>query len=175
MRVRIYAVDGRPGLAAIGAAQKTAHFDGHMDNVRILRVKGNAFYMSLVGRSGKGPFFNARHLAQARQLRPAFAEIVAAEQMRGLGAGVNARFAIDHLGGKRIDLFVADAAIAPLPSFANIRAGVNLTTISPAEERLGDGLEDDRAEVLARNHRPLTLPGAVALVKREDAVYGADQ
>jgi hypothetical protein len=109
-------------------------------------------------RAGESPLLHARHLAHARQLGPAFAEIVAVVEMRRLGARVHARLAIDHLGGERINLFVADAGIAPLPGLAEIRAGVDLTAVGSAEKRFGRGLEDDRTEVLSRNHRPVALP-----------------
>ena len=95
--------------------------------------------------------------------------------MRRLGARVDARLAIDDLAGERINFLVADAVVAALPSFAEIRAGVDLTTISAAEKRLGRGLEDDRAEVLTGNHRALALPRAVAFLKCEDAVDGANE
>ncbi len=95
--------------------------------------------------------------------------------MRRLSTRIDTRLAVNHLSGKRINLLVADAVVAPLPSLAEIRAGVNLAAIGPAEQRLGHGLKDDRAEMLARNHRAVPLPRAAALLKRKDAVDSADE
>ena len=63
MRIGIYIVDRRPSLTAIRASQKTAHFDGDVNDVRIFRVKGDALGVRLMGRAGEGPFFNSGHLA----------------------------------------------------------------------------------------------------------------
>src|SRR5215475_7977210 len=71
MRVRIYAVDRRPSFAAIGASEKTAHFDGDVNDVWIIRVKGDALGVRVMGWAGEGPLLDTGHLAQTRKLRPA--------------------------------------------------------------------------------------------------------
>src|SRR5215468_2875599 len=49
MRVRIYAVNRRPGFTAIRASQETSHFDGDVNDVWITRVKGDALGVRLMG------------------------------------------------------------------------------------------------------------------------------
>src|SRR5262249_18909030 len=71
MRVRIYAVDRRPSLAAIRASEKTAHFDSDVNDVWIIRVKGDALGVRLMRRAREGPLLNAWHLAQTGELGPA--------------------------------------------------------------------------------------------------------
>src|SRR5215471_4093885 len=71
MRIRIYTVDRRPGFAAIRASEKTAHFDGDVNDVWIGRVKGYALGMRLMRWAGEGPLLNAGDLAQTGELRPA--------------------------------------------------------------------------------------------------------
>src|SRR5262244_3761175 len=71
MRVGIYAVNRCPCFAAIGASEKTADFDGDVNDVRITRVKGDALGVRLMGWAREGPLLNAGHLAQTRKLRPA--------------------------------------------------------------------------------------------------------
>src|SRR5512135_1334926 len=95
--------------------------------------------------------------------------------MRWLRARVDARLAVYGMGSERINLLVANAAIASLPSLAEVAAGVNLTTVGSAEQRLGRGLEDDRAEMFSRDHGSLALPRTVAFLKSEDAVDGANE
>src|SRR5262245_12803090 len=73
MRVRIDAVDRRPGFAAIRSSQKTAHFDSYVNDVWIVRVKGYALGMRLMGRAGKSPLLDAGHLTQSGKLRPVLA------------------------------------------------------------------------------------------------------
>src|SRR5215471_20701214 len=72
MRVRIYAVNRRPSFAAIGASEKTADLDGDVNDVWIIRVKGDALGVRLMRRAREGPLLNAGHLAQTWKLRPAF-------------------------------------------------------------------------------------------------------
>src|SRR5262245_4480983 len=71
MRVRIYAVNRRPGFTAIRASEKTADFDGDVNDVWITRVKGDALGVRLMRRAREGPLLDTRHLAQAGKLRPA--------------------------------------------------------------------------------------------------------
>src|SRR5262245_34622789 len=71
MCVRIYAVDRRPSLAAIRASEKTADFDGDVNDVCIIRVKGDALGVRLMGWAREGPLLDTGHLAQTRKLRPA--------------------------------------------------------------------------------------------------------
>src|SRR5262247_2809658 len=73
VRVGIDVVQRRPGLAAVRAAQEAADFHGDMNDVGIFGMESDAFCMRLVGRAGKSPLLNARHLAQSGQLRPALA------------------------------------------------------------------------------------------------------
>src|SRR5215831_14748277 len=77
MRVRIYAVDCRPSFTAIGASEKTAHFDGDVNDVWITRVKGDAFGVRLMGWAREGPLLDTGHLAQTRKFRPALSQVVA--------------------------------------------------------------------------------------------------
>src|SRR5215813_961891 len=70
VRVRIYAVDRRPGFASIRASEKTAHFDGDVNDVWIIGMKGDALGMGLMGRAGESPLLDAGHLAQPRKLGP---------------------------------------------------------------------------------------------------------
>src|SRR5262245_35608115 len=77
MRVRIYAVDRRPSFAAIRASEKTADFDGDVNDVWITRVKGDALGVRLMGWAREGPLLNAGHLAQTRKLRPTLSQVVA--------------------------------------------------------------------------------------------------
>src|SRR6266536_1892454 len=165
----------RPCLAAVSALEKAADFDSDVDDIGILRMKGDALHVCLMWRSGKSPFLHARHLAQGRQLGPALAKIIAIIQMRRLGARVHAWFSINRLAGEGVNLLIADAAVAPLPILAEISAGVNLCAIGAAEQHLATGLEDDRAEVLARNLRSLALPRTAAFLKRENAVDSAHE
>src|SRR5919109_1702399 len=95
--------------------------------------------------------------------------------MRRLSARIHTRLSIDQLTGKGINLLSTNAVVATLPSLTEIHAGIDLTTVSPAEQRLAARLEDDRAEVLARNHRSLALPRTAALLEREDAFGSADE
>src|SRR5215831_11579009 len=62
MRVRIDAVDSRPSFAAIRASEKTADFDGDVNDVRIIRVKGDALRVRLMRWAREGPLFNAGYL-----------------------------------------------------------------------------------------------------------------
>src|SRR5215510_6797082 len=77
MRVRIYAINRRPGFTAIRASEKTADFDGDVNDVWITRVKGDALGVRLMGWAREGPFLDAGHLAQTRKLGPAFSQVVA--------------------------------------------------------------------------------------------------
>src|SRR5262245_27492288 len=71
VRIRVYAVDRRPSFAAVRASEKAADFDGDVNNVRVIRVEGNALRMRLMGRAGKSPLLDAGHLTQSGKLRPA--------------------------------------------------------------------------------------------------------
>ena len=71
VRIGVYAVDRRPSFAAVRASEKTTDFDRDVNDVRIIRVKGNALRMRLMGRAREGPLLDAGHLAQAGKLRPA--------------------------------------------------------------------------------------------------------
>src|SRR5262245_53042423 len=62
MRVRIYTVDRRPSFAAIRGSEKTAHFDGYVSDVWIIRVKSDALGVRLMGWTREGPLLNAGHL-----------------------------------------------------------------------------------------------------------------
>lgn len=77
VRVGIDAVDGRPGLAAVGAAQKAADFHRDVDDIWILRMKGDAFRVGEMRRAGESPLLDAGNLPQTGQLGPALAKIVA--------------------------------------------------------------------------------------------------
>ena len=77
VRIRVYAVDRRPSFAAVRASEKPADFDGHMNNVRVIRVEGNALRMRLMGRARESPLLDARHLTQPGKLRPALSQVVA--------------------------------------------------------------------------------------------------
>src|SRR5262252_7364386 len=74
MRVRIYAVDRRPSFAAIRASEKTADFDGDVNDVRIIRVKGDALGVRLMRWTREGPLLDTGHLAQTRKFGPALSE-----------------------------------------------------------------------------------------------------
>src|SRR5262249_33206352 len=65
MRVRIYAVDCRPSFTAIGASEKTAHFDGDVNDVRIIGMKGDALGVRLMGWAREGPLLNAGQLCRS--------------------------------------------------------------------------------------------------------------
>src|SRR4029434_10364502 len=70
VRIGVYAVDGRPSFAAVCASEKTAYFDGDVNDVRVLTVKGYALGVRLMGWAREGPLLDAGHLAQTRKLRP---------------------------------------------------------------------------------------------------------
>src|SRR5580765_8175997 len=95
--------------------------------------------------------------------------------MGRLGAGVHAWFAIDDLAGKRINFFAANAAIAPFPSLAEIRAGINFTAVGTAEQRPTVCLENNRTEVFFRHRSSLRLPRAATFLERKNSVDGADE
>src|SRR6266850_995428 len=175
VRVGVYAVDGRPSFAAIRAPQKTTDFDRDVNDVRIIRVKGNALRMRLMGRAGEGPLFNSRHLAEAGKFRPAFSEIVAVEQVRRLSPGINSRLTADQLAGERIDFLVDDTLIPLLPAFARVGASENLAVITAGKEHPARRLENDRADMLIRQHGFLSVPPAVILHEGKDTVHRADE
>jgi hypothetical protein len=88
MRVGIDVVDRAPRFATVSALEKATHFNGNVDDVWILGMKGDAFDMRQVRWAGESPLLDTRHLAKSRQLGPAFAKIVAVKQMCRLGACV---------------------------------------------------------------------------------------
>src|SRR4030095_1486111 len=65
VRIGVYAVDRRPSFAPIRAPEKTTDFDRDVNDVRIIRVKGDALRMRLMGRAGGGATFKASQLAYA--------------------------------------------------------------------------------------------------------------
>ena len=71
VRIGVYAVDRRPSFAAVRASEKPADFDGDVNNIRVIRMKGYALRMRLMGRARESPLLDAGHLAQTRKLRPA--------------------------------------------------------------------------------------------------------
>src|SRR4029434_7530424 len=64
VRIGVYAVDGRPSFAPIRAPEKTTDFDRDVNDVRIIRVKGNALGVRLMGWAREGPLRSEEHTSE---------------------------------------------------------------------------------------------------------------
>src|SRR6186713_3071174 len=94
--------------------------------------------------------------------------------MRGLGAGIDAHFAVDNVGSETVDIVNCHAVVAPLPGFAAVGAGVNGAEESSGEHRAAGFFEDDRADVLPAQRALCFAPAVGAAFEEHESVLGAD-
>jgi hypothetical protein len=103
-------------------SEKTADFDRDVNNVRVIRVKGNALRMRLMGRAGKVHFSTPGTCANQEAPSSSFPS-----RRCNISGPVASRHRLsaypNQLAGERINFLIADALISFLPAFARVAAG----------------------------------------------------
>src|SRR5215813_11432742 len=117
MNVVVHARDYAERLASVGALEEPTLLDADEQGAGILRVKIDVLGVRDVGRSREAP---PRRVdgSQCRQLAPAATEVVAVEEMRGLGPGENAGAGAEPGAGEAVHVVLGQAFVSALPGAA---------------------------------------------------------
>src|SRR4029450_10587300 len=108
-------------LAGVGALQEAALLDANEERVVIVRMEVDVLGVGDVRGRREAP---ARRVdrAQRRQLGPAAAEVVAAEQVSGLRARIDAHAIAHPRAGEAVHVLLLESAVAALPGASAVSA-----------------------------------------------------
>src|SRR5262249_23928243 len=81
------------------------------------------------------------HRAQRRELGPAAAEVVAAEQVGGLRARVDAHAIAHPRAGEAVHVLLLETTVAALPGASAVRAGEERAVLHAREDRAAHPLD----------------------------------
>jgi hypothetical protein len=174
--VVVHARDDAKRLARVGALQEAALLDADEQRVVIVRVEVDVLGVGDVRRRREAP---ARRVdrAQRRELGPAAAEVVAAEQVRGLRARVDTNAVAHPRAGEAVHVLLPESLVTPLPGAAAISACEQGAVLHAREDRAARRLDQQGVDVLVGQRPVGDVPSRAGGVTLEgnDALDGADQ
>jgi len=153
-----------------------AWLDADEERVVIVRVEVDVLGVGDVRRRREAP---ARRVdrAQRRQLGPAAAEVVAAEQVGRLRARIDAHAIAHPRAGQTVHVLLLESAVAALPGASAVSAGEERTVLHAREDRAAHPLDQQGVDVLV-GQRPVgdvPSPAGGITLEGDDALDGADQ